>query len=252
MTYFLCDPSTTGIYSAIFYAYKNKILPDRVIYKQNQTSFVDTEISVLSNEEHSARVSKALENSRTVDVNRDVATALRSGEEDKLTKIFYYIKAVVDDKSIDVSTNFANPSVVAFCDMLKRIFTEVHRFKGFLRFQESAHGYLYAHFVPDNDITDLLAPHFKARLGKTPFVIHDVKRNAVAISDGKSYRCFYADEQQVTVFLSKEEKDFQNLWKTYYLAVNLKERKNLRQMLNYMPSRYHEDLPERHTLPKDF
>lgn len=245
MIYFFTTDDETGLYSAIFYAYEKKIFPDGVFCGNEQISFTDTAIKITPDEQKALRVKKCLYGSRTKRAASDIAVAIKNGESDKLTIIFNYAKLVIDNKNKDISSNFANNCVLAFADLIRRVFNEVHRFKGFLRFEQSAKGFLYAHYRPDNDITAYLMPHFFARLNELPFIIHDVKRNVIGMSDGKSYKTFYAKDLTVTVFISEEEKNFKALWRTYYDSVNVKERKNLKQMLNYMPARYHADLPEK-------
>lgn len=245
MIYFITRDDEIGLYSAIFLSYEKKVVPDGVIFGSEQISFTDTAIQVERNAEKADRVKKCLLTCRTKRAVSDIAVALKCGEQDKLTFIFYYAKLVIDNKNLDISGNFANFYVLNFNDAIRRVFNEVHRFKGFLRFAESTQGFLYAHFTPDNDITEYLVPHFFARLNKTPFIIHDVKRNRVGISDGKRYKTFDAGNKSVTIFLSDAEKEFVSLWRDYYNSVNLKERKNLKQMFNYMPARYHKDLPEK-------
>lgn len=250
MIYFITSDNETGLYSAIFYAYEKKIFPDKVICGDEQISFTDTAVGIIADEQKAARVKKCLYACKTKRAACDIAVALKSGEQEKTTIIFNYAKLVIDNKMRDISNNFANNYVFKFNDIVRRVFTEVHRFKGFLRFEQSDKDFLYAHYRPDNDITAFLMPHFFARLNSLPFLIHDVKRNVIGMSNGKSCKTFCAEDLSVTIYLSEEEKNFKSLWRTYYNSVNIKERKNLKQMLNYMPARYHADLPEKNEFPQ--
>ena len=42
--------------------------------------------------------------------------------------------------------------------------------------------------------------------------------------------------------------EFATLFKTYYNSIFIKERKNERTMLGFMPKRYHKNLPEKNEL----
>ena len=181
----------------------------------------------------------------TPNVLKDLNLALKSGQENKFTVIFNYLKAVIDNKKIDVSKNFADQRILAFCDLLKKITNEIHRFKGFIRFEESRDGYFYAHYTPENDITWLLMPHFTARLADQAFIIHDTKRNVLALYDGQSVRQVDGGDGIVTVYLSDEEVNFRKLWQTYYDSVNIKERKNHRLMKSFLPIKFWKNLPEK-------
>ena len=141
--------------------------------------------------------------------------------------------------------------VLAFRDMIMRINYEVHRFKGFIRFSETGDGFYYAHFEPDNDITEYLVPHFLRRM-KRPFILHDTKRNVIALCVDGKYKIVHGGDTTYTVYLSEKETNFQNLWKSYYKSVNVAERKNTRQMKNYMPVRYWKNLTEKQDNIEDF
>jgi probable DNA metabolism protein len=124
-----------------------------------------------------------------------------------------------------------------------RVTREIDRIKGFLRFMENDRGVLYAPYSPDNDITDLIAPHFAERFKSQRFVIHDTKRKVAAMYDGKNLVMFNADNADI--YLSEYEKAFENLWKQYYKSVNITERPHEKQMKGYMPVRYWKFLPEK-------
>ena len=116
---------------------------------------------------------------------------------------------------------------------------------------ETKKGFYYACYEPDNDITELLVSHFTARL-QSPFIIHDIKRNILALCDGKRYKILNGGDNGVTVFMSESEEIFLDLWQQYYKSINIEERKNLRQMRNYMPERYWKNLSEKREKTEDF
>lgn len=172
----------------------------------------------------------------------DVITVLRSCDPKKEQIAFEYIRRLVAEKK-PVLNAFNMPEVVAFNNILYKVTGEAHRVKGFLRFMESAGGAYYAPYSPDNDITELLMPHFAARYGSERFVIHDVKRKIAGIYNGKT--CILGHMEETEIYISENEKAFENLWKKYYAAVNIKERPHEKQMRGYMPVRYWKFLPEK-------
>ena len=135
------------------------------------------------------------------------------------------------------------PEVIEFNDLVYKVTGEIHRLKGFLRFMESKSGALYAPYSPDNDITELLMPHFAERLKAEKFVIHDVKRKIAGMYDGREWIMGYAGEAEI--YLSEYERAFENLWKKYYKSVNIEERPHIKQMKGYMPVRYWKYMPEK-------
>jgi probable DNA metabolism protein len=171
----------------------------------------------------------------------DLDFLLRSGETDASQTAFLYFKLLATKKT-PIRNNFAEPSVFRANTYIKKVSYEIHRMHGFLRFTECASGALYAPFTPDNDICDLLLPHFRARLPQYPFVLHDVSRKKAAVYDGKN--TFVAPLPAANVLLSAKEESWKSLWKRYYAAVNIPERERLEQMRGYLPVRYRSFMTE--------
>ncbi len=251
MKTYLFDGSKNGLFTCIFESFYRKEKPCRVTNEACQTGLLDEIVKIETDNEKSERVYNCVKQCKTKYIVSDLKTAFKSGDKNRFDTIFFYLKTVIENKTADVSTAFSLSEVLAFNDLKSRIFYEMHRFKGFLRFMETKDGYFYACYEPDNDITELLVPHFKARLG-SPFIIHDVKRNIIALCNGKEYRIVFGGETPVTVFLSENECDLQNLWKTYYKNVNIEERKNARLMQQYLPERYWKHLSEKQDIIEDF
>ena len=251
MITYIFDGTKNGLFTCIFESFYAREIPDDVSNEAYQTGLFDINKTIMTDKEKAERVCASLRKCRTVNILSDVTYAFRSGEKNRFTVIFNYIRKAVEYKNNDISTAFSLPESLAFFDLKKRIGTEIHRFKGFLRFMESADGYFYACFEPDNDITDLLAPHFKARM-KSPFVIHDVKRNVIALCNGSDFKIIRNPAQNVTVYLSEEEEKFRNLWKTYYKEITIEERKNTRLMRAFLPERYWKYLSEKQENIDDF
>ncbi len=172
---------------------------------------------------------------------RDLDLLLRSGETRRLQIALAYFRLIAARKG-PVRGMAAEDAVAEACDCMRRVTLEAHRLKGFVRFSESASGALYAPLAPDNDVCDLLMPHFCLRLGKIPFVLHDVARQKAAVWDGHSR--FSAPLERATVLLSADEDGWQALWKRYYRSVNIPSRERIRQMKQYLPVRYWKFMPE--------
>jgi probable DNA metabolism protein len=173
---------------------------------------------------------------------KDLDILLRCGETDNEQVAFAYFRKLAQRKR-PVRDELACPDVYHAVEYMKKVRYEIHRFHGFIRFMECESGALYAPFSPDNDICDLLLPHFRARLPAYPFVLHDVKRKKAAVYDGKNTFVAYLDTANVVI--SANEEDWQALWKQYYRAVNIPERERLKQMRGYLPARYWAFLPEK-------
>lgn len=172
---------------------------------------------------------------------RDLNLLLRSGDDGRDMIALRYFRLIAKEKR-PVRNMLALPDAIAADECIRRVLHETERFRGFIRFMECASGALYAPFSPDNDICDLLAPHFQRRLKGYPFVIHDVKRKRAAVCDGE--HVFLAPLEDAEIALSADEDRWQALWKRYYDSVNIPSRERLKQMRGYMPVRYWKFLTE--------
>lgn len=171
----------------------------------------------------------------------DLDWLLRSGSESKDAVAFAYFRLLAQKKR-PVRSMMAESAVLNAEELIRKISHEIDRMYGFIRFTESASGALYAPIAPDNDICDLILPHFRARLPHFPFVIHDVKRKKAAVYDGEN--SFYAPLERAEVVLSADETAWQSLWKSYFSAVNIPSRERLKQQRSYLPVRYRKLMTE--------
>ena len=240
MKIFITDGGSDSFFTAVFEAYKERecvITSDDTV----QMGFDSEIIRVATNFEKCERVQRGITKYDTGAID-DILLVLRSCDSLKEQIAFEYIKRLVECKSpIDKAYNL--PEVIGFNELKHKVTYEVHKMTGFLRFMESDNGAFYAPYSPDHDITDLLMPHFAARLSSEKFVIHDVRRKIAGIYDGHEWIMSYAGETEI--YLSEYEQVFQTLWKKYYRAVNIKERPHEKQMKGYMPVRYWKFLPEK-------
>lgn len=237
------DGTIDGIFSCILRCFLNKETPTELVDDAIQISLTEAIVDVETDLESNKRIISALYKYCGYNALCDLKYAFRSGDKNKHNIIFNYIKKTFECRK-SISEKFSDSVVMQYYDLIKRICLEVHRFKGFVRFSESDRGIFYAHIEPDNDIVDLLIPHFAARFKNIPFAIHDVKRNKLAMHfNGKTK--VMNPNFTVTVNLGKNEEDFTKLWKTYYNSVNIKTRKNLKVMNAFMPARYHRHLTEK-------
>lgn len=133
-----------------------------------------------------------------------------------------------------------NLKCVSECLKISQYVTrENHKYKGFVRFKELNNKVLYSEIEPENNILFLLCTHFKERLKNERFIIRDLKRNIIGIYDKKKlYILDNTDFIDKTLKLSDEENDYQEMWKKFYKTIGIKERKNDRCRMNFMPKKY--------------
>ena len=239
-TVYLTDGSKAGFFTAVFEGYsdENAYLTAN---RDFQPRLFDTFVEVKTDEEKAKRVLKKLY-SLSLQGAKEVDGVLRSEEEEKEQTAFSYVKLLVK-YGASARNRLTDPIVRKALDSSGRVWTEAHRMKGFLRFMETETGVLYAPFSPDNDIVELIMPHFARRLQGKPFLVHDTRRKIAGAFNGTEWILLPAGEAEIV--LSDREEAFASLWKKYYRTVSIPTRPNARQQKNYMPVRYWGYLTER-------
>lgn len=110
---------------------------------------------------------------------------------------------------------------------------EAHKLKGFLRFKK-AQNFYYASYESTNNVLPILANHFKNRLATEYWIIKDETRNTYAIYDLKKITYL----KNSSLELNFVDSEFEDLWKTFFKTIAIKERKNLKCQMNFMPKKY--------------
>ena len=116
---------------------------------------------------------------------------------------------------------------------------ENHKLKGFTRFKELNNNILYAEIEPTNNILPILSNHFSKRLANEIWIIHDIKRKILSIYDKQKYHIVSDEEfKLLDISESKNEMKIEAMWKEFYNTIGIKERKNDKCRMNFMPKKY--------------
>ena len=137
----------------------------------------------------------------------------------------------------------SDPIVHPVLSLSRQVARESHRLLGLLRFQELEGGLYYAPFEPDFHQIPLVAPHFVRRLASQPWIIHDVKRELAACWDTRNWVIQDLPAGETPVY-SQEEETMQELWRSYFRHIAIRQRANPRVQRSFMPKKYWQHLVE--------
>jgi len=236
MKWLKCDDNFVGFLTAIYQYYCTVKDADGITSSPESVNLIDEEVEISSDVELARKVRSGIIKKAGQNGYREISEAYLSSDPNKEKKIFNFLK-IVFEHGTKVYTMFHNPDVIAFNDILHKVQCEVHRMHGFLRFQEMENGIFYSYFGSDNDILELLVPHFKARFNTQQFVLHDVKRKKMIFYDGKECHKLLTPEP-INIALSEKELIVSDLWKQYNLNVAIADRKNIRLQNHFAPKKY--------------
>lgn len=252
--YYTYDGSFEGFLTVIFEAFREKTEPEAILPLRGNMQMPLGELTAISrNEEKAQRVWAGLERKTSVENARLVHTAFLAQEAQTESLLWRYLKKVFTSTSDGFYRNMLDEDVFNLVQMARRVRLEVHRFNGFVRFQKTEGGLYFAPIDPDHDIVRLLSGHFKSRFADQPWIIYDTRRNYGIWYDKEVVREVVFDNLSIDLLTGDvaphvrdiDEPFYCQLWQVYYDAINIKERKNHRQMKHFMPRRYWKYLPEK-------
>lgn len=241
---YLYDGSFSGYLTAIFYAYPEKDETHIFKEKSYSPSLLALSKSILTEEDKAERVYQSILSKLSYDTLDRLYNIYLSDEEDAETLGLKYLKLCY--KYTDNINLAKNNDIIRSVDLTcKRVWTEVHRFYGFVRFKEISTMTFYAAIEPDHNILPLMMGHFKRRFSDQNFIIHDQRRRCAMVYNQKEIYINYLTTEESNRLAQAEIKDdFEALFRTYYQATNIASRKNTRLQNHWMPKRYYKHLIE--------
>lgn len=128
------------------------------------------------------------------------------------------------------------------CDLAHQVGCEQERMLQFVRFAIHPGGLAVADIEPCYDLLPLIANHFCQRFRSQPFAIRDLRHKKTLLWDTRAAEI--SEDPALLAPKLPEDKEFALLWKKYFKALAIPERKNLRLQQQFVPLRYRGHLTE--------
>lgn len=248
------DGTFDGFLTVVFEIYASKQKPVRIVREKDwQATFFDTVTQVDTDIAKSTRVWKGFTARVELNISRMFYLAFASDLPDVEMVMYRYLENVFADTTGLYHKNLLDEDVFELRNFSRKVNKEIYRFYGFVRFQQTSDGLLFSAIDPDHDIVSFLSAHFSKRYAGQSWVIYDTRRDKGIYYDTREVReVRFTDEQfdRITGDIrdeirSEDEEHYKRLWKAYYKATHIPERKNTRLMLHFLPRRYWKYLPEK-------
>ena len=251
MIVYVFDNTLDGLLTAVFDSFFLHQEPEMLLAEGEQLPlFADKPHMVMTDNEKAARVWKGLEKHLSRDGLHMIAISWLSEERALNQPLFNFVCKVFRlPARSGIEQNASDPDVLAVRNTCRRVLHEQLRMKQFIRFQKAKDGTYLAVVSPDHNVLPLIIDHFQDRFNDQPWLIYDAKRHYGYYYDGTK------DEASVPFdltngkleadVLSSDDALFQQLWRTYFKAICIKERMNPRKQLSDMPRRYWKYMTEK-------
>jgi len=148
------------------------------------------------------------------------------------------------------ATDRGDPDAQTVREAAYKVWHEIHRLMGLLRFYPDEKGVYTAQCEPDHFMLPALGPHFMERFGETPWAIIDNKRRlSLCCETGRTGACgktlvFSAAGENAFSFDRRQGGEWEDLWKHYHKIINNESRNNPDLQKRFMPTRYWKYLTE--------
>ena len=253
MNIFIYDYTFEGLLTCIFDAYFRKTFPDLLLKEGEPLPlFYDETFHVSTDERKAMRVWRGLEKK----ISHHALSALtycwlsELPEVDK--RLFRYIRKAIDSPR-SIETNFADADVLELSKIYKKVDGERVHLMQFVRFQKAADGTFFAAVEPQFNALPLAVEHFKDRFADQCWLLYDLKREYGYYYDLKEATEVRFEEKEAHLLsgllgeelMDADEKLFQQMWKTYFKSIAIKERLNPKLHRQHMPARFWKYMPEK-------
>ena len=252
MTVFCYDKTFDGLLSCLFDSYSLKDYPEQLLaVGEPLPLFCDHHYTVVTDETKSARVWKHITSKLSAAGTRELTHCWLSELPDIDMLLFRYLRKTIDSPC-SIETNFADEDVLELSKIYKKVSYEAHRLIQFARFQKTSDGTYFAPLEPQFNTLPLAIHHFVDRFADEKFLIYDMKRHYGFYYDmHTTTEVTLTDEEERInngrlneAFADANETKYQQLWRSYYDTIAIKERINPRKRRQDMPVRYWKYLTE--------
>lgn len=236
------DGTFEGFLNIIYNHYYEKLVPSYICDNNARQCTIDSiELYVYTDYEKAFKVRKALYEKVSFQFESNVYGAFLCKEiKNKYMDLYNYIlfgfkvgKEVDKYEQIDFCLNIHKLSNYTY--------KEAHSLYGFCRFEETTFGIFYCKISPVNNVLGILAEYFSDKYEKC--IIHDTKRNLVAICSGNHYEIKYTENKPIINY-TDDEYNYKNLWYTFHNSISIKERENKNLQMSKLAIRYRKNMSE--------
>ncbi|MDX2003612.1 MAG: TIGR03915 family putative DNA repair protein [Chitinophagales bacterium] len=240
-----------GLLTAVFETYRLKLPKNLNVMPMgcSNIGLFDETITVEEDSKKANRVRSGIIKIGGKAILEKLYHAYLSEQPNADTQIAAYIRLMVDSKR-DISGNHLEPCIRDVMKMAQLVRREEHRMHAFVRFQRTQDDVYFAAIAPTANVVPLLGSFFQRRYPAQQWLIYDEKRQYGIYYDLEKVSQVELDlplqgRDLPDYLLMEGERQYQRLWKDYFDAVNIPERKNMKLHIRHVPKRYWKYLPEK-------
>jgi len=240
MKVYSCDRDWESMLTCIYEAWASGAGHQNIrleIEPLDQISLFDEYIHVDRDEEKAIKVIDAINKKISPWVYSELAYSSMACEEDVLDNI-YRVLILGFAYGSEVLNMVQFKDIMRHNEIRKRVGSEAHKFREFLRFHEVRKSLYVAHIEPKSWLVAALGPSFEDRMPSEHWmIIDDVHRQAVVHPKNEHFYITNLTEQEYEILIQteRENDEYTDLWKVFFETIAIEERANEKCQTNLMP-----------------
>lgn len=249
MTVFTCADTFEAMMTCVYDAWASRLghanvrLQTEPVFQQEL--FCDY-IPVKADPEKAGKVAFAIRSRISCEAWRQVYLAAMSCGEDRLDVIYRFLILGFARGGCALEMLSA-PPVMRLLELSRRAGHEADHFREFVRFVSLGGQAYAAHLEPKCNITSVLAEYFADRMPSEHWLLIDDRRRIAAVhpKDEAFYMTVLSGEDLAGLREAEAGEDrYPALWKEFFRAVGIAERRNEKCQQNLLPLRFRPHMTE--------
>ena len=247
---YICHDTITGLYSALYDAWKESRDGDAGIElrgKTQQQMFCEYRV-VDECGEKAVSIERMIKRNLGYNAYWNFYHALLSDDAGKGEAVF---KAMQEARRIQekkkIMEHLSDCNVAKVFELSRRVSNEAHMYKEFIRFRELSNGVLFSEISPRNRVLTCVGEHFSERFPLENWMIYDKTHREFLVHRAKRQWAIVAGAElarEAAENISQDEVEYEKLWKGFFQSVSIKERENPKCQRSNLPLRWRREMTE--------
>lgn len=235
------DGSYEGFLCCVFESFLNHEVPADVWLLTRPEMTMFPQVQVETDLTRAGRVEERI-NKLGERIRRIVMRGFLNDTDGKEVKLIRFLERCFSDGAKALEA-LADPVVANALELEMSVSREACRYQEILRFEDRG-GMLGAVIRPQHYILPLLRGHFCDRMPVENFIIFDNNHLIAMVKKGSEVSYMGFDQPVILRTTESRESNYQTMWKSFFKAVTIEERRNEKVQRTHCPKKYWEYMVE--------
>jgi len=242
---YVCTDSLTGIFSAIYDAWKTKLTENEVgiaLRGSVEQELFCEYVEIRESEKKALAVEQLIKRHLGEYAYWNIYHTILSHDSKKADVILgMMLEARKIPDSTRIMEHLSHPKVRRVFEISRKVSNEAHYYREIVRFKELQNGILFSEIEPRNQILSCLGEHFANRFPLENWMIYDKTHQMVMVHEaGKQWIMVHGEQidEKLITNCSAKETMYVKLWKGFFDSIAIKERESYERQRQHLPLHY--------------